>query len=157
MFVYKLSQKISTAVIKANALQVFVLSILSIYFNSPWPVMLLMIDFGLRAINKSKYSPIANISMKLIVPIFNVQGKSTSLSPKQFAASIGFTLSIFTLINFLIGLPLGFLSMMSILAFFSFLEAFFGFCAGCQIYGWLMRWNVIKEENCEDCKLDYSG
>jgi len=31
------------------------------------------------------------------------------------------------------------------------LEAFVGFCIGCQIFGWLMRAGVVPDDVCEAC------
>jgi hypothetical protein len=46
---------------------------------------------------------------------------------------------------------------LSILAFFAFLESFLGFCAGCFVFSYLMKWGIIPEEICEKCNnLNFS-
>ncbi|MEX2598363.1 MAG: DUF4395 domain-containing protein, partial [Dehalococcoidia bacterium] len=40
---------------------------------------------------------------------------------------------------------------LGVLAFFAAMEAFLGFCAGCFVFGYLMRWGVIPEELCQRC------
>ena len=37
------------------------------------------------------------------------------------------------------------------LVLFAGLEAFVGFCAGCFVFGYLMRWGLIPAETCERC------
>ncbi|NQT60306.1 MAG: DUF4395 family protein [Bacteroidetes bacterium] len=52
---------------------------------------------------------------------------------------------------------LGFVPVMmiiiAILALFSFLEVFLKFCAGCKIFGLLIKLGLLKEEVCLDCVL----
>ena len=154
MFSFDISQRISTAVIKSNAIQVFILSTLSLYFQSFWPVLFIALDYGLRAFNFGKVSPFTIISKKVIIPLFKFDGILVTQAPKSFAARIGFTLSGISFISFQFGNNEGFLIPLILLAVFSFLEAFFGFCAGCKIYGLFIRWKIFNEEDCSDCKLD---
>ena len=37
------------------------------------------------------------------------------------------------------------------LVFFAALESIVGFCTGCFVFGYLMRWGVIPKEICEKC------
>lgn len=154
MFSFDVSQRISTAVIKSNAIQVFSLSILSLYFQSFWPVLFLALDYGLRAFNWGKVSPLTIISKKVIIPLFKLDSILVTQAPKSFAARIGFFLSGISFISYQFGTFAGFLIPMIFLAIFSFLEAFWGFCAGCKIYGLFIRWSIFNEEDCHDCNLD---
>ncbi|HNI86719.1 MAG TPA: DUF4395 family protein, partial [Leptospiraceae bacterium] len=40
---------------------------------------------------------------------------------------------------------------LGILSFFAFLESFFGFCAGCFIFSYLMKWGFVPNDVCERC------
>lgn len=39
----------------------------------------------------------------------------------------------------------------SVLALFSLLEALFKFCAGCKIFGFIIKLGLISEDECPDC------
>ena len=46
---------------------------------------------------------------------------------------------------------------LAVLIFFALLEAVVGFCTGCFVFGYLMRWGLIPQETCEKCEnLDFS-
>jgi len=154
MFTFDVSKRISTAVIKSNAIQVFILSVITLLTESILPVALLTLDFGLRAFNLGKYSPLTAISKRIIMPIFKPNGNPVTLAPKAFAARIGLALSIISFISYHAAVFEGFLIPVVLLAIFSFLEGFMGFCAGCKIYGLLIEWKIFKEEDCLDCKLE---
>lgn len=154
MFIFNTSQRVSTAIIKSNAIQVIILSVLSLYLQSVWPVLFLTLDYGLRAFNFGKISPLAIISKKILIPLFKFGSILVTQAPKSFAARIGLTLSVMSLIFYQLNNFIGFIIPITLLAIFSFLEAFFGFCAGCKIYGLLIRWKVFGEDDCRDCKLD---
>ena len=154
MFKFDISRRISTGMIKSNAIQVFVLSGLTLYFQSFWPLLILALDFSLRAFNQGKISPTTIVSKKILLPLLKLESKMTSLAPKVFAARIGFTLSVISFLSYVLEYYPGFIIPIILLSVFSFLEAFFGFCAGCKVYGLLIHWKVFDETECVDCKIN---
>ena len=42
-------------------------------------------------------------------------------------------------------------AVLGVLLCFASLEAFLGFCGGCFVFGYLMRWGLIPQETCEKC------
>jgi len=54
-------------------------------------------------------------------------------------------------LTFGFGQPLIAEGVLGVLVFFAGLEAFAGFCMGCFVFGYLMRWGFIPEETCERC------
>ena len=72
--------------------------------------------------------------------------------PKRFAQAIGLTL---TTVASVLGLALGWtgaaLALVGVLAVFALLESAPGFCAGCWMFGHLMRLGVIPQEVCAAC------
>jgi hypothetical protein len=72
--------------------------------------------------------------------------------PKRFAQAIGAALSVSAAV-----LALGFglagvaYGLLAALVVAASLEAFVGFCLGCQVFALLMRAGVIPEEVCERC------
>lgn len=120
---------------KARITALFVL-VLAIAFllTQIWQIFaFLAIDFGLRAANAGKFSPLAFFS-DVVIRQFKIGNKPTDRGPKRFAASVGlvFSVSILALVGLQYNLAAGVLS--SIIVIFAFLEAFAGFCAGCYVY-----------------------
>ena len=143
--------RVSEAAVRGVAVQVFLLSLTAIFTMSIIPVMILIIDFAIRVILVPRFSLLALISRKLIVPISGFRRKQIVFKPKRFAAAIGLFMSITALILSLYNLPVFFIITLSVLALFSSLEAFLKFCAGCKIFGLLMKLGLVKEDECPDC------
>lgn len=150
--------RVSEPVVRGVALQVLILSVLSILTGSYIPLVLLAADFFTRALIHPKWSPLARISERIIVPLQLFRRKQVVFKPKRFAAFIGLTLTLASLSFHLFGIRDVTIYLLLLLAFFSFLEAFFRFCAGCKIFGLLIKLKLVKEDECPDCVyLDGSG
>jgi hypothetical protein len=102
------------------------------------PVIILALDFLLRATNYSKYSPIGRLS-KIMVRYFSLNDNLINAGPKIFAARIGFVFSSLIMICFALNAYLPSLALAGILGLFSFLEAVFGLCVACEIYPFIYR------------------
>jgi Domain of unknown function (DUF4395) len=143
--------RVNENAVRGVALQVFILSLAALYTGSSIPVIILLADFAIRVLLIPRYSPLAWISRKLIVPISGFKRKQIVFKPKRFAAGIGMFMSAAALFFNLNGLVLPAAVTIAILALFSFLEAFFKFCAGCKIFGLLMKLGLVSEDECPDC------
>ncbi len=143
--------RVSEKAVRGVALQVFILSLATILTGSYIPVIILLFDFAIRVILIPQFSPLAWISRKLIVPIAGFRKKQVVFKPKRFAAAIGMVMSALSLFFFYQEKTPAALTTISILALFSFLEAFFKFCAGCKIFGLLMKLGIVSEDECPDC------
>ncbi|MCK5674374.1 MAG: DUF4395 domain-containing protein [Spirochaetales bacterium] len=140
--------------VRAIALEVVIISTFAILFKQPVLMLFLCLDFIIRAFFNSKYSPLAIISRVFLSKILPFRDKIILLKPKKFAASIGVILSVSAGIFGLTGQDSIMIYITAVLLTFSFLEAFFKFCAGCWIFGFLIQFKIIDEDNCIDCKLD---
>ena len=143
--------RVSEAAVRGVALQVFLLSLTAIFTNSNIFVILLLADFAIRVVLIPRFSPLALISGKIITPLAGFRRKQVIFKPKRFAALIGLCMSIAALLFSIFNLQIFFTITLSVLALFSFLEAFFKFCAGCKIFGLLMKSDLVKEDECPDC------
>ncbi|MFM8834088.1 MAG: DUF4395 domain-containing protein [Cytophagales bacterium] len=124
--------------IRLVALQVFVLSILFLSIDF-WPGMaLLVIDFFARSAGWGKFSLLSLIA-ETLVKLIKVGEKPVDQAPKRFAARIGFVLTLLTTAAWILDFTTASFALGCVLAFFSFLESFFGFCAGCWGYYLLKR------------------
>lgn len=151
MFSFPNINAMPKGIVRSNAAQVLFITLLGLLTQSVWIVSFLSIDFLLRTLNLSRFSPIAILSNKLFHPGLKLSNEPTLIKPKRFAASIGFTMTIFAILSLWFGMQYLFISILSILALFSFLEFAFDFCAGCKIYGFLIKLNIFEEEECIEC------
>ncbi len=142
---------ISESVVRSVAFQVLLLTALAILLRSPWIALFLALDFALRSIVTPKISPLALIARKLIVPRVRKKRAPMPFRPKRFAAAIGLTMSVAACIFGFTGIYPGFYIVLGILALFSSLEGFVGFCAGCKIFVILMKLRIISVDNCPEC------
>lgn len=125
------------------ALQVFGFSVLVITSQNLLMIGLLAVDFLLRAFNFGKYSPLGWVA-KTAIQVLSMGEKPIDQAPKRFAAAIGLTLSLVMLFAYFS--PYSFIatSIAAVLCVFSFLESFFGFCAGCHVYTLLGKAGWVK-------------
>ncbi len=97
------------------------------------PVLFLFIDFIIRGVELSKFSPLAIISKQLL-KVLNINKNTINAGPKIFAARIGILFSFGIILFYFIQLQSVALIFTGIFAFCAFLEGFFGYCVACQIY-----------------------
>ena len=66
--------------------------------------------------------------------------------PPHFALGVGFTLTTIGLVLHLAGVPFGLAVAAALVVVASFLQAFVGYCLGCQVYLLLVRGGLIKPQ-----------
>ena len=71
--------------------------------------------------------------------------------PKRFAQAVGLTLTTVASILLALGWTGAATALVAVLLVFALLESVVGFCAGCWVFGHLMRLGVIPQEVCEAC------
>jgi hypothetical protein len=146
-------EHVSEAVVRATAAEVFVLAALAVALQLSWLALFLAVDFGVRAFLAPRWSILTFLSKRIFVPVMGLRGHPISFAPKRFAATIGFAL---TAVAFLLSMVVQnrvWLIPLLVLLLFSGLESFAGFCAGCRIYGLLMRLKIVPEHHCPECRL----
>jgi hypothetical protein len=130
---------------------VLILSLLAVFTESFAVSLVLLYGFSARVLYGPKYEPFARLVIHLIIPMFKIENKPTPGIPKRFAQFIGFLFSLTAIILLYLGFNFEFKITLSILAFFAFLESALGFCAGCYVFGYLMKWGIVPQEVCERC------
>ncbi len=143
--------RIKEEVVRGVALQVFLVSVIAIYSESIYLILLLVMDFFIRSVLTPKWSPLAFISKLIIHKIY--RKKMIFYKPKKFAATIGLLMTTTSLLLLLLDITLISIIILSILSLFSMLETFFKFCAGCKIYGLLLHLGILEEDECLDCSF----
>ena len=134
------------------AFMVFSLSIAIVVSDLYWMIWVLAYGFLARVLTGPKLSPMGLLSTKIILPYLIKKEKLVPGPPKRFAQLIGliFSTAIFVSIaiyqiNVLAN------TLLIILSIFAFLESILGFCAGCLVFKYLMKFKLIPDSICESC------
>jgi hypothetical protein len=116
-----------------------------------WLVPLIAVGFLARVLAGPRFSPLGRIATQVVAPRLGPP-KLVPGPPKRFAQAVGLTL---TTVASVVGLGLGWtgtaMALVAALLVFALLESVVGFCAGCWVFGQLMRLGVIPPEVCEAC------
>ena len=135
------------------AAQVALLAGSILAFDLPWLLPLLVYGFAARVLAGPRWSPMAQLAQRILLPALGHPRRPAAGPPKRFAQGIGLAVSGGALVSWLVlgqaGVGRG---LLGILALFATLEAALGFCAGCVVFGQLMRRGWIPQETCERCQ-----
>ena len=131
---------------------VLVLCVATIAFDQPWMTAVLAYGFVARVLTGPTLSPLGQLVTRVITPRLPVRAKLVPGPPKRFAQSIGLVLTTTAAVA---GVALGATALaealVAVLAAFAVLESVFGFCAGCWVFGQLMRIGLIPAATCATC------
>ena len=117
-----------------------------------WPVLAAMtLGFAARVASGPRFSPLALLATRVVVPRLPGHPRYTPGPPKRFAQAIGLVFSATALVLALIGATGAAATVMVLLVGAASLEALFGFCVGCRIFALLMRAGIVPQTVCERC------
>ena len=120
--------------------------------NAFWLLPLLAYGFLARVLAGPKLSPAALLATRVLVPALGNPYKPVGGPPKRFAQAIGLVFSVAALLLYFgLGLTVAATVAIGVLVVFASLEAVLGFCAGCFVFGYLMRWGLVPSYICEAC------
>ena len=114
----------------------------------------LVYGFLARVATGPTLSPMGLLATRVIVPALGNLEKPVAGPPKRFAQTVGLVFSTTAFVMLWLDLVLAFQITLTILAVFAALESIAGFCAGCFVFGYLMKWGVIPESFCESCMIE---
>lgn len=131
---------------------VVALSAVIVAFQAPWLIFFLVYGFLARVLTGPTLSPMGLLATKVLVPLLGNPERPVPGPPKRFAQAVGLVFSgTSLLLYYVFGMSVAAYSVLGVLLFFAALEAFLGFCTGCFVFGYLMRWGLVPEETCERC------
>ncbi len=117
-----------------------------------WLLILLAYGFLARVLTGPTLSPMGLLATRALVPLLGNRRKPVPGPPKRFAQGVGLVFSTTALLlYFVAGSAIAAKAVLGALVLFASLEAFAGFCAGCFVFGYLMRWGLIPQSVCEEC------
>ena len=141
----------------ARAVAAIVIILVVLFEITANEFLLIFITYGFlaRVLTGPTLSPVGLLATKIIVPALGSPSKLVPGPPKRFAQFIGLLISLLaTIAIFVFDSPTSARYLMAVICFFASLESILGFCAGCFVFGWLMKLNLIPESVCESCLID---
>ena len=119
----------------------------------PWLLPVLVYGFAARVLAGPRFSPMAQLAGRVLIPVLGNPRRPTAGPPKRFAQGIGLLVSGGALVSWLgLGEVAAGRGLLALLVLFATLEAGLGFCAGCVVFRQLMRWGWIPREACDRCQ-----
>ena len=141
----------------ARAVAAIVIILVVLFEITANEFLLLFITYGFlaRVLTGPTLSPVGLLATKIIVPALGSPSKLVPGPPKRFAQFIGLLISLLaTIAIFVFDYPTSARYLMAVICFSASLDSILGFCAGCFVFGWLMKLNLIPESVCESCLID---
>lgn len=131
---------------------VALLSFATIALDIPWLIFFLAYGFLARVLTGPKMSPLGLLATRFLVPLLGNREKLVPGPPKQFAQAVGLGFSVAALaLYYVFELGHAAYAVLGTLTVFALLESVVGFCMGCYVFGYLMRWGLVPEKTCERC------
>jgi Domain of unknown function (DUF4395) len=115
-----------------------------------WLVIPLAYGFWARVLTGPRLSPLGALASRVIAPRLGAP-KTVSGPPKRFAQALGATITTAAVVALALGADGAVAILLVLLVAAATLESVFAFCAGCRLFGLLMRAGVIPDEICAEC------
>ena len=142
---------VNDASARTVALGVVTMSVLALVTNTPWLLIPLTYGFLARVATGPTLSPLGQFAVRVAGPRLRSWEKLVPGPPKRFAQGIGAVLTVTATIVWLTdgwGIARWVLAPLIVAAS---LEGFLGYCLGCTIFGWMIRFGVVPESICLEC------
>ena len=134
----------------AGMVMILTLAILLTDYN--WLMFVLAYGFIARVLTGPKLSPMGQLATRILAPLLG--NKPVPGPPKRFAQLVGLVFSSAAIIaHFILGAETFANVILFVLVIFTALESIIGFCAGCFVFNYLMRWGLIPESVCRECSI----
>lgn len=123
------------------------------YLVTRSPLLLAVLAYGFvaRVASGPRFSPLGLLATRVIVPRLPVEPRLVPGPPKRFAQGIGAVLTLGALTAHLLGATGIAFALIGALVVAASLEAFLGFCLGCQVFALLMRAGLVPDDICREC------
>ena len=134
----------------AGMVMILTLAILLTDYN--WLMFVLAYGFIARVLTGPKLCPMGQLATRVLAPLLN--NKDVPGPPKRFAQLVGLIFSSAAIIaHFVFSAEIFANVILFVLVVFTALESIIGFCAGCFVFNYLMRWGLIPKSVCKECSI----
>ena len=117
-----------------------------------WILVALTYGFIARVLSGPMFSPLGRIATQVITPRLSFKHRLVPGPPKRFAQGVGAAFAITASVLYLAGAYGASQIVIAALVVAAFLESVFAVCLGCIAFGYLMKFGVIPQSVCEECK-----
>jgi hypothetical protein len=133
------------------------MTLFALLTNSAWMLVPLTYGFLARVLAGPKISPLGRFAVQVAVPRFHKYPALAAWErfvpgpPKRFAQALG---ALFTVSASVLWLSVGWdwaRWMLLPLVVAASLEGFAGYCLGCTVFGWMIRFGLVPESVCLEC------
>ncbi len=133
------------------ALGVVAMSLGALVTGWSWLLAPLTYGFLARVATGPTMSPLGQFAVRIAGPRLTAWQKFVPGPPKRFAQFIGLTFCVATdIVCYLNGFSTARWILVP-LAIAASLEGFFGYCLGCTLFGWGIRFGLVPESICVEC------
>jgi hypothetical protein len=130
---------------------VLVLAIVALATGAHWLLAVMAYGFVARVLTGPTLSPLGRLATSFVAPRLGAP-KYVPGPPKRFAQAIG---AVITTAGAVLALGFGqdtaADALLAVMVLAAGLESLFAFCAGCRVFGLLMRVGLIPAEVCTRC------
>jgi hypothetical protein len=116
-----------------------------------WLAVVLAAGFALRVGWGPRFSPLALVVTRVLVPHLPGPERLVPGPPKRFAQTVGLVVSSGSVVALLAGSPTVAVVLLALLLVAAGLESGLGLCLGCVMFAGLMRIGVVPEAVCLEC------
>ena len=130
---------------------VAIIALVTLLTGWHWLLVPLALGFLARVLTGPTLSPLAQLATRVVAPRLGAP-KLVPGPPKRFAQSIGLAFTaVAATASLWLDRPGVASGLLGVLVIFATLESVVGFCAGCWMFGQLMRLGLIPEHLCVEC------
>lgn len=147
---FRFPNPVNEVAARTVATGVVVLCLLTLVFRTPWLLLPLAYGFVARVATGPTLSPLGQLATRVIAPRLGPP-KLVPGPPKRFAQGIGAVVTVGAVVAYFLGAPTLSWILVGMIAVFATLEAAFGLCVGCLVFGRLQAWGVVPDTVCEAC------
>ena len=130
---------------------VAIIALVTLVTGWDWLLVPLAVGFFARVLTGPRLSPLGQLATRVVAPRLGAPALVPG-PPKRFAQSVGLVLTAAAAVaSLVLDRPVVASVLLGVLVIFATLESVVGFCAGCWMFGQLMRLGVIPEKTCVAC------
>lgn len=150
--VFSFPHPVNEVAARSVAFMVMGVTLAAIVTDLSWLIFVLIYGFLARVLTGPSLSPMGLLATRVIAPKILRRTKLVAGPPKRFAQAIGLLFACTAaLLTYGFGQDVAADVVLTVLVVFAGLESIVGFCAGCFVFGYLMRWGVVPKEVCDRC------
>ena len=126
-------ERVDATTIRIISALVVSILVAQLFFSSPLPLVVLVIDFSIRIFFNRAYSPLYQTAKRL-QSVLRLQNRYEDAAAKRLASYFGLFFALALVPLLLLHFMTLFYAVTALFASCALLEAGFGFCVGCKIY-----------------------